>query len=51
MKKVVNLYKNKMLHGLSALLMLIAIQTVNSASLFHCYQEKEPDSLKKYEEM
>lgn len=34
---------------ISSSLLLIAIQTVNSASARHCYQEKEPKSLKKYE--
>lgn len=41
--------KNKILTMISSSLLLIAIKTVNSVSTRHCYQEKEPKSLKKYE--
>lgn len=41
--------KNKVLVFISSSLFLIAIQTVNCISDRHCYQTKEPDSLKKYE--
>lgn len=41
--------KSKILTLISSGLFLLAIQTVNSASRLHLYQEKEPDSLKKYE--
>lgn len=41
--------KNKILAMISSSLLLIAIQTVNSASARHCHQEKEPMSLKKFE--
>jgi cyclic lactone autoinducer peptide len=41
--------KNKILLFISSSLFLIAVQAVNLISNNHAYQEKEPDSLKKYE--
>lgn len=41
--------KSKVLSFISSGLFLIAIQSVNGVSFVHQYQEKEPNSLKKYE--
>lgn len=41
--------KCKLLGILSSGLFLIAIQSVNSVSKRHMYQDKEPNSLKKFE--
>lgn len=41
--------KNKLLIFVSSGLFLIAIQAVNMVSKAHQYQDKEPQSLKKYE--
>ncbi|MEE0966032.1 MAG: cyclic lactone autoinducer peptide [Bacilli bacterium] len=41
--------KHKLLQVVSSGLFLIAIQSVNMMSKDHFYQEKEPESLKKYE--
>lgn len=41
--------KNKLFTLISSALFLIALQSVNMVSMLHCYQEKEPESLKKYE--
>ncbi|WP_082189945.1 cyclic lactone autoinducer peptide [Candidatus Stoquefichus sp. SB1] len=45
MKKI----KNKLLMIISSGLFLVAIQAVNLVSCNHQYQDKEPNSLKKYE--
>ncbi len=41
--------KSRVLSFISSGLFLIAIQSVNLVSKKHLYEEKEPDSLKKYE--
>lgn len=41
--------KIKLLSFITSGLFLFAIQSVNMASRCHTYQEKEPNSLKKYE--
>lgn len=41
--------KNKLLIFVSSGLFFVAVQAVNLISLNHQYQDKEPQSLKKYE--
>lgn len=41
--------KSKVLSLMSSGLFLVAIQAVNMISMYHNYQEREPDILKKYE--
>lgn len=43
--------KSKLLMFFASGVFLMAIQAVNSVSRNHIYQDKEPDSLKKYERL
>lgn len=43
-----NFPKTKILSIISDILFIIAIYSTNAVSQYHCYQAKEPESLKKY---